>query len=204
MYTGVNIEDPIRLYNVPFLGGLYRKRVELCLSELLNGERMLEIGFGSGVTFLNLNEMYKEIHGVDLTSNVELITATFKKLGIQTFLKSGDVFHLPYGDGYFDSVLLISILEHLKPESLALAFKEIYRVLKPNGQVVYGVPVEKKSMQYAFKLLGSDIRTQHFSDEKQVAAAAATLFKKVVIRTMDVWPFGKLYEIGHFVKREAN
>lgn len=121
-YTGVNKDDPIRFYNLPFIGSMYRKRIERCLYELSGGERILEIGFGSGVTFLNLNEMYKEIYGVDLTANIELITETFKELKIQTFLKNGNVLNLPYQDGYFDSVLLISILEHLKTESLISAF----------------------------------------------------------------------------------
>ncbi len=200
-YTGVNRDDPIQHYNLPFIGSLYRKRIEKCLYELSGGERILEIGFGSGVTFLNLNEMYKEIHGVDLTADAELIEAAFKKLGIRTFLKNGDVLDLSYQDNYFDAVLLISIMEHLKPESLTSAFREIYRVLKLNGQVVYGVPVDRKIMDYAFRLLGSNIKKYHFSSEKQVAAAAKTFFKEVAISNMCVWPFGKIYEIGRFIKR---
>lgn len=201
-YVGVNREDPIRFYSLPFVGGIYRQRVERCLNELSGGTRILEIGFGSGLTFLNLNEMYKEIHGLDLAANVELIAAKFKSLGIRAFLKNGNILDLPYQDGYFDSVLLISVLEHLKPELLILAFREIYRVLKQNGEVVYGVPVNKKIMDYAFRLLGFDIQEYHFSDQKQIAAAIKTVFKEVAISKICVWPFGKLYGIGHFIKNK--
>ena len=202
-YAGDHRYDPIKFYNLPFIGSIYRKRVERCLYELSGGERVLEIGFGSGVSFLNLNEMYKEIHGLDLMSDVESVKATFKKLGIQTFLKNGNILEIPYQDGYFDSVLLISILEHLKPESLILAFREIYRVLKQNGQVVYGVPVDKKFMNYAFRLLGYNIQKYHFSNQKQIEAAIKTLFKEVAISNICVRPIGKLYEVGHFIKNRS-
>jgi ubiquinone/menaquinone biosynthesis C-methylase UbiE len=202
-YAGVNSDDPIRFYGLPFIGSIFRKRVELCVSELSGGSRVLEIGFGSGVTFLNLNDMYREIHGLDLTANVEDVTATFQRLGIRTFLRNGNVLSLPHQDGYFDSVLLISILEHLRPESLISAFQEISRVLKQTGQVVYGVPVDKKIMDYAFRLLGYKIQEHHFSDQKQVSAAAGTVFKEVAISNICVRPFGRLYEVGHCKKEKT-
>ena len=202
-YAGVNRDDPIRFYNLPFIGELYRRRVEKCLSELSGGSRVLEIGFGSGVTFLNLSEMYGEIHGLDLTADVETVTSNFKRLGIRTFLKNGDILDLPYQDGYFDSILLISILEHLRPELLVSAFRGISRVLRGGGEVVYGVPIDRKSMDYAFRLLGYDIREHHFSDQEQVASAARSVFREASVSDIRVWPFGKLYEIGRCKKDET-
>lgn len=199
-YAGVNKDDPIRFYNHPIVGSIYRERVEKCLSSLSGGSRVLEVGFGSGVTFLNLNEMYKEIHGLDLTADVKSVASTFEKLGIRVSLKNGSVLELPYDDDSFDSVLLISILEHLRPESLTLAFKEIRRVLKPGGEVVYGVPVDKIIMDYAFRLLGYNIKKYHFSDQRQVEDAAKTVFKEGAISGISVWFFGKLYEVGRFIK----
>lgn len=199
-YEGVNKDDPIRFYNFPIIGGIFRQRVEKCLNELSGGKRVLEIGFGSGVTFLNLNKTYKEIHGFDLTANVELITASFNKLGVRTFLKNGDILELPYQNNYFDSILLISILEHLKPEVLISVFRELHRVLKQNGQIVYGAPVDKKIMEYAFRLLGFNIKEHHFSNQEQIAVAIKSIFKEIAISNVSVWPFGKLYEIGHFIK----
>ena len=52
---------------------MYRKRVELCLSQCNGGEKILEIGFGTGLTFINLNSMYKEIHGLDLTVEINKV-----------------------------------------------------------------------------------------------------------------------------------
>ncbi|TLM98166.1 class I SAM-dependent methyltransferase, partial [bacterium] len=137
-YVGVNRDDPIRLYSLPIIGRLYQQRVEYCLAELAGGERVLEIGFGSGVAFFNLHEKYQEIFGLDLTAASEQIGHFFKERGIETHLMNGSVQEMPYPDNYFDSVFLVSILEHLKPADQKEAFSEIARVLKPGGQVVYG------------------------------------------------------------------
>ncbi|MGD8458168.1 MAG: class I SAM-dependent methyltransferase, partial [Anaerolineales bacterium] len=181
LYNDVEEKDPIRFYYYPFIGNLYRQRVELCLSECTGGERVLDVGFGSGVNFLNLNEIYKEIHGLDLETDIEVVKSTFEKIGIQTHLKNGNVLNMPYSDGTFDTVILVSILEHIKPDEQKIAFQEIKRVLKSSGQVVYGVPVEHPLMVFAFRLLGVNIREHHFSTEKDVANAAQNVMEKVRI-----------------------
>src|SRR3990170_7181893 len=199
-YVGVNRDDPIRFYHLPIIGGLYRRRVELCLGELDGGERVLEIGFGSGVAFFNLSERYTEIHGVDLTADVDQVGEFFLRHGIRTFLRNGSILALPYPDGLFDSVLLISILEHLMPADQLQAFREIARVVRPGGQVVYGVPSERRLMVLLFRLLGHDIRKEHFSTEKDVARAARQFLKEERILTMTgpLGFLGGIYEVGHF------
>jgi ubiquinone/menaquinone biosynthesis C-methylase UbiE len=201
-YLGVNGDDPIRFYYWPVFGRMYRRRVEMCLNELAGGERVLEIGFGTGLTFLNLHDKYREIHGLDLTADTGVIQQRFAARGISTDLRQGNVLKMPYPDGYFDTVLLISILEHLKPEEQPLAFAEIRRVLRSGGQVVYGVPIERPFMVWMFRLLGYDIRQHHFSTEEQVRAAAGKLLKEERVQKMPSIPkgMGYVYEVGHFVK----
>ncbi|MBI3170849.1 MAG: class I SAM-dependent methyltransferase, partial [Chloroflexi bacterium] len=164
---------------------------------------VLEVGFGSGLTFLNLNNRYKKIYGLDLTCDVNIVKDVFSPHGIAPDLRNGNVLHMPYEGGQFDTVLLISILEHLKPDELAQAFAEIKRVLKPGGQVVYGVPVERPFMVFMFRLLGYDIREHHFSTEKEIMEAAEKVFKKEKVQPMKAFPsfFGNVYEIGNFKKK---
>ena len=119
-----------------------------------------------------------------------------------TQLRNGNVLHMPYADDMFDTVLLISILEHLPPEEQEPAFREISRVLKPGGQVVYGVPVERRLMVVTFRVLGCNIREHHVSTEKQVSAAAGKVFDLVRITPMRSSIAGAVYEVGHFRKRE--
>jgi hypothetical protein len=60
--AGVNRDDQICFFHLLAIGGLYRQRVELCLDQLTGGDRILEIRFGSGVTFFNLHDQYREIY----------------------------------------------------------------------------------------------------------------------------------------------
>ena len=202
-YVGVGRDNPLRFYFWPVIGTMYRRRVELCLVECRGGERVLEVGFGAGVTFQNLHESYEEIHGLDLNASVKDIMAAFKARQIETHLQNGSVLSMPYADNSFDTVLLISILEHLKPVQQIQAFREIRRVLKPGGQAIYGVPIECRFMVLMFRLLGCNIREHHFSTEKDVFNAADSVLDKVRLVQMQSVPalFGPVYEIGHFVKR---
>jgi ubiquinone/menaquinone biosynthesis C-methylase UbiE len=201
-YAGVDRNDPLRFYYWPVIGKMYRRRIEMCLAQCKGGQRILEVGFGAGVTFLNLHALYKEIHGLDLNASVEEVQAVFEARQIETHLVKGDVLSMPYADDFFDTVLLISILEHLKPSEQVPAFEEIGRVLKPQGQVVYGVPVERALMVFMFRLMGCDIRQHHFSTQKDVADAAGSVLDKVRVVQMQGVPsmLGPVYEVGHFVK----
>jgi len=201
-YVGVDEKDPIKFYRLPVIGRMYQRRIELCLEQLTGGQSVLEVGFGSGVSFLNLSQLYQEIHGLDLTADVRQVGEMFASLGIQTELRNGSVLEMPYPDQSFDSVLLISILEHLQPYEQHQAFREIWRVLKPGGQVVYGVPVERPLMVFLFRLLGTDIRQHHFSTEADVRVAAQEVFGPGNITPMrgPLGLFGQVYEVGEYRK----
>lgn len=201
-YKGVNQYDPIKYYYWPIFGRMYRSRVELALGECTGGARVLEVGFGTGLAFQNLHDNYKEIHGIDLTADIQAVKSVFEPLNIPLFLEKGDVLNMPYEDNFFDTVLLVSILEHLKPVELEQAFIEVRRVLKPGGQMVYGTPVEKPFMVFMFKILGHNIRDEHFSTEKEIAAAAHKAFSKGHVLQMKSTPpiAGAVYEVGNFIK----
>ena len=202
-YKGVNQYDPIKYYYWPIFGRMYRERVELALNECTGGERILEVGFGTGLAFPNLHDNYKEIHGIDLTADIDAVKSVFEPMGIPLYLKKGDVLGMPYyEDNFFDTVLMVSILEHLKPLELEQAFAEVKRVLKPGGQMVYGTPVEKPFMVFMFKMLGHDIRDEHFSTEKEIAAAAHKVFSSGKVIGMKSTPpiAGTVYTVGNFIK----
>lgn len=124
----------------------------------------------------------------------------FTRLGVNVVLKNGSVMEMPFPDGYFDAVLLISILEHLRPEDQHRTFSEIARVLSPGGQVIYGVPVQRPLMDLLFRIIGYNIRDYHFSSEKDVLGSAELVLKKDSVIKINAGLFGSIYEVGHFVK----
>jgi len=199
VYVTLPRTDPLIYYYLPIIGGMYRKRVELALNECSGGEKILEVGYGSGVAFPNLKKKYQQIYGIDLYANSEQVTEMWNQYGIKPNLREGTLLKLPYGKEIFDTVLLISILEHIHPHEQPIAMDEISRVLKPGGQVVHGVPFERTLMVFMYRLLGVNIREHHFSTERDVSANARKLFNEKRLITMKGL-FGPVYQVGHFVK----
>jgi len=197
-YKGGDASDPIKYYYWPVIGALYRRRVEMCLAHCKGGERALEVGFGSGICFLSLHTLYKKIYGIDLETDIHQVLASFDNEHLPLELKNGSVLHLDYPDKYFDTVLLISILEHLRPAEQMAAFKEIHRVLKPGGQVVFGAPVERPFMVNMFRLMGVDIRQHHFSTHLDIAQGAKNIFTAGRLEYLRMPLVGNLYLVGDF------
>jgi SAM-dependent methyltransferase len=175
--------DPIRYYRVPILGRLYRARVARCVDMLPPGRRVLEIGYGSGVAFLNLAQRFSEIHGIDLHERGDEVARSFECAGLRPQLRRGDVRELPYPDGHFDAALAISIHEHLQPGDQIPALREIARVLKPGGVYVVGVPGRNALMGAGFRLLGYDMRQIHPSSETDVLDAVGQVLDVEEVRT---------------------
>lgn len=198
--------DPIKYYFWPFLGRLYRHRVECALSFCKNGDHVIEIGYGSGVSFLNLEKKFKNISGVDLCSDPSAIQSLYQPQGLELSLFKGSILNLSmFADGTADTVLVISLLEHLRADELELAMKEIHRVLKPGGQLVYGVPVDRPMMTFAFWLMGIRIKEIHFSSHQDVSEVARKVFHTgEIIDLNSLIPLtGSVYQVGHFNKRKT-
>jgi ubiquinone/menaquinone biosynthesis C-methylase UbiE len=187
-YIPIDDHDPLKFYFVPGFKHLYRERLIRCLSECRKGKRILEVGFGSGLTFPNLKEMYPFIFGLEKNDPqiISKIEKQFSQKNISVYLTSGNLLNLPYDDGEFDTVLAISVLEHLYPEQQDRAFSELFRVLRINGQLVYGVPIEHPLMTFLYRVLGYQIKNFHFSDQDTIRKTAQKTFKTVQHTNLDV------------------
>jgi hypothetical protein len=105
---------------------------------------------------------YARDRGTFTTPKLKLLPASqykdvnqYDPIGIPLFLEKGNVEQMPYQDNFFDTVLMISILGHLKADELKRAYVEVGRVLKPGGQMVHGTPVEKPFMVFIFRVMGT-------------------------------------------------
>jgi SAM-dependent methyltransferase len=58
--------------------------------------------------------------------------------------KAGYSQNIPFGENYFDCVVMTEVLEHLSDEILGQTLSEVGRVLKPNGAFVGSVPADEK------------------------------------------------------------
>jgi ubiquinone/menaquinone biosynthesis C-methylase UbiE len=57
--------------------------------------------------------------------------------------ETGDATKLDFPNNYFDSVISISVIEHINNDGDAAAIKEMWRVLKPSGVLILTFPVSK-------------------------------------------------------------
>lgn len=177
--------DPVRYYRAPVIGRAYRGRLLRCLNLLPSGRRVLEIGYGSGVSFLTLLKKFDRVYGVDVHGRAAVVHRSFGHHSDRLDLRRADVRDLPFEDGFFDAALAVSIHEHLEPETQPRAFAEVSRVLKGGGCYVIGVPGVNRLMTAAFYLLGWNIREHHLSTERQVLAAMASRF---ALGAAQYWP----------------
>lgn len=94
--------------------------------------RVLDVGCGIG----DFVKFRKQTTGTDI--NPQIIKFC-KNQGLDVIQMDTD--RLPFLSGEFDGVLLDNVLEHIRfPKSL---IEEIYRVLKPSGALLVGVPGRK-------------------------------------------------------------
>ena len=168
--------DPLRFHYWPILGRLYRRRIDGCVALLGSGRRVLDVGYGSGPSFLELGDRFEEVHGLDTHDYGASIAAVFAREGLTVRLERGSIVDPPYPDAAFDAVLAMSVLEHLKPGDQPGAMRQLHRVLRPGGVLVVGVPGLNAMMTLGFWLMGCNIREHHFSSPEVVLAATAERF----------------------------
>ena len=112
-----------------FLGDLYRRYVLYPRLNLHLKGKVLDVGCGIG----DMLSYRQNIVGLDVNP---LNVAFCQKRQLEAYIMKPDV--IPFKDKTFDSVLLDNVLEHIDKPSLL--FKEIRRVLKPDGILLIGVP----------------------------------------------------------------
>ncbi|MEV0393637.1 class I SAM-dependent methyltransferase [Polymorphospora rubra] len=124
----------------PLLGRVQRLRFRMVL-DLLGGDRfdrILEIGYGSGVFQPELARWCRELHGIDAHPLTEQVAGRLATHGVTTTLTRGSAESLPYDSGSFDCVVAVSTLEYV--ESIETACREIDRILVPGGALVVVTP----------------------------------------------------------------
>lgn len=117
-----------------------RDRLRLVLRPL-PGERLLEIGVGTGYYSHDLAEWVGpegKLELFDLQQEfLDHVMRGAAERGLSNLVPTqGDATALPYEDASVDAVILIAVLGEI-PDSAA-ALREIRRVLKPDGRLVVG------------------------------------------------------------------
>ena len=108
---------------------------ELCGFKKYHGKKLLEIGCGLGTDSLQFARNGAIVTGIDLTEEgPRLAKQRFDMEGLQGEFLSADAENLPFADATFDVVFSFGVLHHTPDTQRAI--DEVYRVLKPGGEIV--------------------------------------------------------------------
>lgn len=102
-----------------------------------NGEKILDLGCGTGNFSLKLSKMGCQVTGVDISRNMlNLAREKASRLSSSARFLEMNGYQLQFEDQSFDSVLSMAAFEFIsQPE---IVFKELWRVIKPGGFIVIG------------------------------------------------------------------
>lgn len=165
------------------------KRDLIQLAEIQTGQKILDVGCGTGTLALMIKQAHPntEVFGVDGDQKILGIAKQKSDSSeIKVNFDHGLATKLPYPDNSFDRVFSSLMFHHLSSEDKGLAFKEIYRVLKPNGQLFIADwgKAENPLMRGAFLLVqfldGFDTTSENVNGQLPEIIRSA-LFSKVEV-----------------------
>jgi len=127
------------------------RRAGLHQLHAMPGETILEIGFGTGHSLVEIAEAVGtsgKVYGVDISNRMlEIAEARVVAAGhadrIQ--LQCIDALALPYPERHFDGLFMSFTLEVLQPSEMGLLLQQCRKVLKTNGRIcVVGMSAKGK------------------------------------------------------------
>jgi len=103
---------------------------------------ILELGIGGGVISNNLQVKLQNSNLVGLDVSRKMLEACKANLSHYSQARDaslivGDIFHLPFRSSSLNSVITVRLIPNLVENDLAL--KEVARILKPGGQIIFDI-----------------------------------------------------------------
>lgn len=109
-------------------------------------QTILDLGTGAGFYLPLLSRAGRKVYGVDLAPVLGLTHKMVVKKGINNvFLYKADITKLPFRSESFDLLFCLSLIEHIHEQEQA--FLEFKRVIKKNGMLILGYPLQNLPQQ---------------------------------------------------------
>jgi ubiquinone/menaquinone biosynthesis C-methylase UbiE len=113
------------------------RQMEVKLAQLMPGDKVLEIGCGTGSLTLAAKMQVGssgEAAGLDIAPEMVKIAGNkATRKGVDISFQAGSIASIPFPDNHFDVVMCSFMIFHMPEDVRNKGFKEIYRVLKSGG-----------------------------------------------------------------------
>jgi len=184
------------------MGWVLRERLRWVRSVLPTSpvDSILEIGYGSGVFMYTLAPFTRALYGIDIHAHGGTVRDRLSENDIELSAARASGMQLPYRDGSFDAVVIVSALEFMDDPGACL--DESLRVTRVGGRVITVTPRVLPWADAVYRALSGVDPESDFRGGRQRVQRALTKFD--ADRRPRPFPFPKMlapYELVLLYKR---
>lgn len=126
----------------------------MCFEYIRKGQRLLDLGIGTGLASQNFAKLGLQVHGIDISD--EMLDACEKK-SFTDQLQRCDITceAIPYTNGFFDHVISAGVLHFIG--DLGDIFSEIQRVIRGGGIFAFSIAPIDSDAPYIIENTGWEV-----------------------------------------------
>jgi len=172
--------DPLKFYYLPVARSFYTARFADAI-RLLGKRvgRLLEVGCGSGIFLPELAKHCDSLYACDFHLRLDLTGRMLQSEAVPASLARADARSLPFASESMDAIVCMSVLEHL--HDLESPADEFFRILRPGGIAIIGVPVANLMTEAMLRLsylsLDAHLDDEHVSTHRDVLGVFGRRFR---------------------------
>jgi ubiquinone/menaquinone biosynthesis C-methylase UbiE len=136
------------------------------------GAVVLDVGCGSGLFFKEIAEKARLVVGIDVSK--KLLLKAKANAGDNVFVVEADADHLPFHDGFFETIFSFTVLQNMPKPAITLL--ELKRVASQGGKIaVTGLKKAFPLNTFMDFVEGSGMQLAAFVDEEAINCYIAVL-----------------------------
>lgn len=143
-------------------------------------QRLLEVGFGSGIFVPELASRCDDFYGIDVHSRVDAVIQKVHKAGQAVHLSRASACHTHFTSGFFDAIIAVSALEFI--DDIESACRELVRIVKPGGRLFAVMPRKWALLDLALRLVTGEEAQRDYGDRRELVMPALRSHFRIVQR----------------------